>query len=169
MTTNWYSFPPYMSRKESSYRGPFPFILNWATRRCCKPCLNGHRLTSVDYEHDRGHMTAEKDNVSLVYKIEHEADLNFPIEGYKGQSRYGVYRYVPLVDSAGVALIAPLPTAEEKANIVIRIGTACFPMLFLSLLMVLLAGAVLWALVSGKRMQVEYFQCTFRTNERTNE
>lgn len=158
-----------MSRKESSYRGPFPFILNWATRRCCKPCLNGHRLTSVDYEHDRGHMTAEKDNVSLVYKIEHEADLNFPIEGYKGQSRYGVYRYVPLVESAGVALIAPLPTAEEKANIVIRIGTACFPMLFLSLLMVLLAGAVLWALVSGKRMQVEYFQCTFRTNERTNE
>lgn len=90
--------------------------------------------------------------MSLVYKIEREADLNFPIEGYKGQSRYGVYRYVSLVESAGVALIAPLPTAEEKANIVIRIGTACFPMLLLSVLMVMLAGAVLWALVSGKRM-----------------
>lgn len=94
-------------------------------------------------------MTAEKDNVSLVYKIEHEADMTFPIEGYKGQSRYGVYRYVPLVESAGVALVALLPSAEEKANIVIRVGTACFPMLFLTLLMVLLAGAVLWALESG--------------------
>ena len=152
MTTNWYSFPPYMSREGSSYVGPFPYILNWATRRCCKPCLNGHGHTSVDYEHDRWNMTAEKNNVSLVYKIEHEADMSFPIEGFKGQSRYGVYRYIPLIESAGVALVAPLPSAEEKANTVIRVGTACFPMLLLTLLMVLLAGAVLWALVSIKRM-----------------
>ena len=95
-------------------------------------------------------MAAEKDNVSLVYKIEHEADMSFPIEGYKGQSRYGVYRYVPLVESAGVALVAPLPSAEEKANFVIHVGTACFPMLLLTVLMVLLAGVVLWALVSVK-------------------
>jgi len=97
-------------------------------------------------------MTAEKDNVSLVHKIEHEADMSFPIEGYKGQSRYGIYRFVPLVESGGVALVAPLPSAEEKANTLIQVGSAGFPMLLLTLLMVLLAGAVLWALVSVERM-----------------
>lgn len=96
-------------------------------------------------------MTAEKDNVSLVHKNEYEADMSFPIEGYKGQSRYGVYRYVPLMESAGVALVAPLPSAEEKAHFLIHVGIACFPMLLLTVLMVLLAGALLWAIVSVKR------------------
>ncbi|XP_078350977.1 phosphatidylinositol phosphatase PTPRQ-like isoform X2 [Oculina patagonica] len=148
MTTNWYSFPPYMSRnQESSYEGIFPFILNKATSTCCTPCLNGHGPTSIDYEHDREGMAAEKDNVSLVHKNEFKADMTFPVEGYKGQTRYGVYRYVPLMESAGVALVAPLPSAEEKANFVIHVGMACFPMLLLTVLMVLLAGAVLWALL----------------------
>ena len=151
MTTNWYSVPPYMSRKEGSYEGPFPFILDWVTRTCCMPCINGHGPTAVDYEHDRGGMTAEKDNVSVVHKNEYEADMSFPIEGYKGQSRYGTYRYVPLMESAGVAFVASLPTAEEKTNFVIMVCTACFPMLVMTILMMLLAGTVLWALVSVKR------------------
>lgn len=148
MTTNWYSFPPYMVRNENSYEGIFPFILNKVASTCCKPCLNGHGPTTVDYEHDKEHMAAEKHNVSLVHKNEYEADMSFPVEGHKGQSRYGVYRYVPLMESAGVALVAPLPSAEEKAHFVIHVGVACFPMLLLAVLMVLLAGAILWALVS---------------------
>ena len=148
MTTNWYSSPPYMKRVEGSYEGPFPFILNWAARTCCLPCTNGHGPTSVDYEHDSGGVAAEKDNGSLVHMIEYEADMSFPIEGYKGQSVFGVYRYVPLMESAGVAFVAPVPSSDEKTNFVIWVATSCFPMLLLSVLMMLLAGSVMWALVS---------------------
>lgn len=148
MTTNWHSLPPYMKLENGSYIGAFPFILNWATRTCCLPCTNGHGATSVDYEHDRERVPAEKDNVSLVHKIEYETDLSFPIEGHRGQSTFGVYRYVPLMESAGVAFVVPVPSPEERVSFVIWVATACFPMLLLSLLMMALAASVIWVLVS---------------------
>lgn len=151
MTTNWYSIGPYITRREGFLEGPFPFILNGAARACCTPCIYGHGPTSVDYEHDKGGFAAEKENVSVAHKIDNEADMTFPIEGYQGQSSYGIYRYVPLMESGGVALVGSLPTSEEKTSFVILVGTACFPMLLMAFLMITLAGSVIWALVSIKR------------------
>ena len=151
MTTNWFSIDPYITRRGRSLEGPFPFILDWAARTCCTPCINGHGPTSVDYEHDKGGFAAEKDNVSVVHRIDNEADMSFPMEGYKGQSAYGIYRYVPLMESGGVALVGSLPTADERTSFVILVGTTCFPMLLMSILMTLLAGSVIWALVSVAR------------------
>ena len=148
MTTNWYSIGPYITRQGSSLEGPFPFILDGAARWCCTPCINGHGDTTVDYENDKGGIAAEKDNVSVAQKIENEADMTFPIEGFKGQTAYGIYRYVPLMESGGVALVGSLPTAEENTNFVILVGTACFPMLLMAFLMIMLAGNVIWAIVS---------------------
>ncbi|PFX17440.1 Receptor-type tyrosine-protein phosphatase F [Stylophora pistillata] len=148
MTTNWHSLPPYMKSVKVSNKGTIPFILNWATHTCCLPCANGHGSSSVDYEHDRGGVTAEKDNVSSVHKIEYESDFSFPIEGYRGQSTFGVYRYVPLMESPGVAFVAPVPSLDERASFVIWVTTACFPMFLLSLLMMVLAASVIWVLES---------------------
>ena len=148
MKTNWFSFAPFITREEGSLEGPFPFVLNWAARACCTPCINGHGPTTVDFEHDKGGFAAEKDNESEVHKIDNEADMSFPIEGYKGQTAYGIYRYVPLMESGGVALVGSLPTSEEKTSFVILVGTACFPMLLMAFLMITLAGSIMWAIVS---------------------
>lgn len=149
MTTNWFSISPYITLQEGSLVGAFPFVLNEATRSCCTPCINGHGPTTVDYENDKGGDAAKKDNESVVHKIENEADMSFPIEGYKGQTAYGIYRYVPLMESGGVALVGLLPSPEEKTSFVMLVGTTCFPMLVMTFLMITMAGSVMWVIVSS--------------------
>ena len=136
-----------MTRQGSSFEGPIPFILDGAAKTCCPQCHNGLNAT-IDYEHDKNGVAAEKTSMLTSKKIENEAEMSFPIEGYQGQNAYGIYRYVPLMESGGVALVGTLPTIEENASFMIMVGTTCFPMALLAFLMIMIAGWVIWFLVS---------------------
>ena len=148
LTTNWYPLHPYVSHVGPNDTGILPFILEPAIDTCCKQCTNGHGKSIIDYENDGGRNHANKKIVSeLMHNINRDTDLSFPLVGYEGQDKYGIHKYVGLVESGGVAYVVMSESSDERGDAILHTILHITPVLALALLVLIIAGIFIWALV----------------------
>lgn len=82
--------------------------------------------------------------------IDDKNDLSFPVYGWKWQVTYAErFRYIPLVESPGFAFLLREPDTDTPLKAVLKSTFATWPYILITVLMALIAGIVMWFLVSG--------------------
>lgn len=118
---------------------------------CCSDCkqANGKSASVINFELDGKGNSAKKAGVEeLISSIDSDTDFSVPVNGYEGQTHYSVYRYVKLAESPGVAFITVMDESE-KAVAIANVFLYTWPLLLLSLIMMLAVGIFMWILVSA--------------------
>ena len=152
--TTWYHFPPYIISDNGTVGGFIPEILDIAIQACCSDCTqaSGKSASVINYELDGKGKTGRKTGVKeLIGSIDSDTDFSVPVNGYKGQTHYSLYRYVKMAESPGVAFITVMDTSEK----VIAIANVFFyswPLLLMSFFMMIVAGMIMWVLVSVEKL-----------------
>ena len=74
---------------------------------------------------------------------------SFPVYGWTWQEYYGAYyRYIPLVESPGVAFIVIEDEVLSPSERLIKEVFATWPYIVVTTLLAVLAGIIIWFLVS---------------------
>lgn len=150
--TTWYHFPPYISFDNGSVGGFIPQILELAVQKCCSDCKgpDGKSISIVDFELDGKGNKARKPGVNdFMSSIDSDTDLGAPLNGYKDQTHYSLYRYVKLAESPGVAFMTVMDKSEKAATIA-NMFLQAWPLLLVLLFMTLFAGVIMSLIVSMK-------------------
>ncbi|XP_074632381.1 uncharacterized protein LOC141890705 isoform X2 [Acropora palmata] len=143
--TTWYHFPPYISFDNGSVGGFIPQILELAVQKCCSDCKgpDGKSISIVDFELDGKGNKARKPGVNdFMSSIDSDTDLGVPLNGYKDQTHYSLYRYVKLAESPGVAFMTVMDKSDKAATIA-NMFLQAWPLLLVLLFMTLLAGVIM--------------------------
>ena len=133
--------------------GFIPEILDIAIQACCSDCTqaNGKSASVVNYDLDGKGKAGRKTGVKeLISSIDSDTDLSTPVNGYKDQTHYSLYRYVKLTESPGVAFITVMDTSE-KAVAIANVFFYSWPLLLMSFMMMIVAGIIMWVLVSFEK------------------
>ena len=150
--TSWYHFPPYITHDNGIVGGFIPQIFENAIKACCSDCTlpGGRSISKIDYDVDGKGNPGRKPGVKeLISSIDSDTDFSVPMNGYEGQTHYSLYRYVKLAESPGVAFI-PVMDPAEKAVAIANVCLHSWPLLLLLFSMMVVAGIVMWSLVSEK-------------------
>ena len=148
--TNWWSNAPYVDNPLSLNKtGMLPTILRNVVKTCCGEC-GAHGRTVIDFKRTASDARAEKSGlVDFQTHIGEGAELSFPVYGFMHQKYYmDIYGFVPIVQSPGVALITIGDEEGTAAMVLIRSLALCWPILFLSVIMLWMFGVLMWFLVS---------------------
>ncbi len=129
--------------------GILPGIIHDMVVTCCSTC-NAHGHSFLDFNLDGNGDASEKSSDSdLREKISHHTHLSFPIPGYMEQDKYGVdLGYWPLVQTPGVAYIVNTDIGASPSDVLSNTLTSCWPALLIVVVMSLLAGFLMWIVVS---------------------
>ena len=84
----------------------------------------------------------------LITSIGSQTDFSVPVNGYKGQTHYSLYRYVKLAESPGVAFITVMDP-YEKSFAIANVFIESWPLLLIVSIMVIVAGILMWIMVCG--------------------
>ena len=116
---------------------------------CCATCKT-HGQALVDFNLDGNGEASEKpSDAHLRGTISHRTHFSFPIPGYMEQDKYGVdLGYWPLVQTPGVAYIVNTGVGTSPSDALNNTLTSCWPALLLVFVMSLLAGFLMWIVVS---------------------
>ena len=151
--TTWYPFPPYIKYEDGAVGGFIPLILDSAVQYCCSDCLlpNGKSASIINFELDGNGNPGRKSGVEeLISSIDSQTDFSVPVNGYKGQTHYSLYRYVKLAESPGVAFITVMDPFE-KSFAIGNVFIESWPLLLITFVMMLGAGIVMWIMVCGTK------------------
>ena len=144
MSTNWWKISPYIGLTGSTHlTGVFPTVLRQMVASCCQPC-RAHN-TTLDF------LTAEsiKSSLESVRNGVGESDLSFPVYGSSEKESYGaLYGYVPVISSPGEAFVVNREMDQTPSDILASVIFSSWPLAVLSLVFCILAGIVIWILVS---------------------
>ena len=145
MSTNWWKIRPYIGLTEDSkLTGVFPVVLRNMVESCCQSCQT-HKTTTVEFL-SKGSV---KDSLEDVRNGISKSDLSFPVYGSLDQDVHGaLYGYVPIISSPGEAYVINREPDETSTDILVAVIFSCWPMVILSLVFSILAGFVIWLLVS---------------------
>ena len=150
--TNYWLHPPYLNQsKEGMLGGIFADIVVDMVRWACGDCINGYRKTTIHLESNGvGNKKALKENAQkTVEDIDDVPQISFPIYGNKYITKYmGIYAYIYLVESPGVAFVAGKPPAGTSAQAIILSVFACYPLILFTIVLAALSGIIMWVLVS---------------------
>lgn len=147
--TTWYPFPPYITYENGTVGGFIPRILEGAVEYCCSDCVlaNGKPATTIDFVLDGKGGLAQKSGVeALISSIDSQTDFSTPVNGFHGQTHYSLYRYVKLAESPGVGFITVM-NPHEKAIAIANVFIRSWPLLLLSIIMMVAVGIIMWLLV----------------------
>ena len=93
--------------------------------------------------------SAKKSLIDVLGDIDDVPQLSFPIYGNKYITKYGgIFAYVNLVESPGLAFIAAKRTPGKAAMNMISAVFGCVPLVVLSGCMAFISGFIIWILVS---------------------
>lgn len=156
LTTNYRLFPPYVNQFPLTHNGNIsvdnmtgmlPQILNDLIVTCCQTCA-AHGESYVDFMYNGTNGKAKrKSEREMKTLIEDSNDLSFPVYGWKWQENYGPdYRYIPLVESPGVAFIIIEPDDRSPAQRLLDEVFATWPYCVISSLLAAIAGIIMWFL-----------------------
>jgi hypothetical protein len=145
MSTNWWKIKPYIDLTEdSNLTGVFPVVLHDMVTSCCQSC-GTHRTTKIEFLTEgsvRNSLEDVRNGIS-------ESDLSFPVYGSSDQETYGaLYGYVPVINSPGEAYVVNREPDKTSTDILVTMILSCWPLVILSLVFSILAGFVIWFLVS---------------------
>ena len=129
--------------------GMLPYLLNDLAVTCCKTCkLHGESF--VDFNLNGKNEPAKQKTAQDVKKhIGEYVDLSFPVYGWKWLDVYeAYYRYIPLVESPGIAYIVIIGESTSPAEQMMVSILSTWPYIVITLLLAVVAGIVIWFLVS---------------------
>lgn len=153
LKTNWRSLAPYVSNVTSTDAphpsGILPGIIHDMAVTCCQTCKS-HGQSLVDFSLDGNGEASEKPSDSALRgKISHQTQFSFPVPGFSEQEKYGVdLGYWPLVQTPGVAYIVNTGVGNSPSDALNNTLASCWPAVLLVFVMSLLAGFLMWILVS---------------------
>lgn len=121
-------------------------MIKWA----CGNCVNGHGQTDINMKSNgKGGDAYKPGPIDLVNDIDDVPHISFPVYGNEYMDKYmGMYQYIHLMDSPGVAFITIDNPSDTAGKRIIISVFGCMPLLLIAVLMALLAGFVVWILVS---------------------
>ena len=116
---------------------------------CCQTCAS-HGQSLVDFSLDgNGEASEKRTDSALKGEISHQTQFTFPVPGFSEQEKYGVdLGYWPLVQTPGVAYVVNTDVGSSPSNALSNSLVSCWPAVLLVFVMSLLAGFVIWILVS---------------------
>ncbi|XP_048579577.1 uncharacterized protein LOC5515780 isoform X2 [Nematostella vectensis] len=151
VAANYRIFPPYviasLGLTSVNMSGMIPEILRNLTVSCCRTCRQ-HGQSYVDFfRNGQGGPSYHTNEKEVQNLIDNNNDLSFPVYGYQSQIVYeGIYRFIPLVESPGFALLVKEPDKINAFREIMLSVLGTWPCLLLTVLMALLAGIVMWML-----------------------
>ena len=145
MSTNWWKIGPYIDlTKDSELTGVFPTILREMVTSCCQWCRT-HEITEVNILTE----SSVKDSLKDVRNNISMNDLSFPVYGSSDQDKYSaLYGYVPIISSPGEVYVVNREPVVTNADILIAVVLTCWPIVVVIVVFSLLAGIIIWFLVS---------------------
>ena len=154
---NWWNIPPYTNGDELKPGGIFSLPVEMMLEMC-GVCSNGHGKTKACYrpgcdQHTsrrrREVETLEKDSFQEVLNnINNDVDISFPIQGNKYMTHYGgVFPYISVVETPG-SVYFTVKNIPSTAHVLLNASVYSIPLLLLVFILSLLAGIVIWVLVS---------------------
>lgn len=156
ITTNYRIFTPYVGLSDESLPtnaskmdGMLPYLLNDLALTCCKTCKL-HGKSYVDFNlNGKNQPAMQKSPREVKSQIDDYVDLSFPIYGWTWLKVYeGYYRYIPLVQSPGIAYIVIMDDSIGPAEKMFKSILELWSYLALTLLLAAVAGIIGWFLVS---------------------
>lgn len=153
LKTNWRRLAPYVSNTTSTDAphpgGILPSIIHDMVVTCCQTCAS-HGQSIVDFSLDGNGKASEKPSDSALRgKISHQTQFSFPVPGFSEQEKYGVdLGYWPLVQTPGVAYVVNTGMGTSPSDALSSSLASCWPAVLLVFVMSLLAGFLIWILVS---------------------
>ena len=136
------------AKSNSKPRGIIPEILARMVRNSCGTC-RGYKTWDISYTINATKSITEPD-------IRNKVDFRFPVRMAVGKTKYrGIHTYVPLITVPGVALMTRKKTPSAYARDLGRSLFECWPIFAVSFAMAILAGIVIWFVVSDAQANVK--------------
>ena len=136
------------AKSNSKPRGIIPEILARMVRNSCGTC-RGCKTWDISYTINATKSITEPD-------IRNKVDFRFPVRMAVGKTKYrGIHTYVPLITVPGVALMTRKKTPSAYARDLGRSLFGCWPIFAVSFAMAILAGIVIWFVVSDTRVNIK--------------
>ena len=103
----------------------------------------------MDFDHTASGGPAKKSGlVQFKRSFEENTELHYPVYGFMDQTRYSNnYGFVPFVQSPGLALIIIGDEEGTAAKLLLSTLALCWPILFLSIVMLWVSSTALWFVV----------------------
>lgn len=135
-------------------------LLDKMVQHCCGDCQHGHGKSTVDYSFHGNDNSSEKNTKpDMIEAIDHLTDLNFPVHGYTDQRTYlGTYKYVPVVESPGVAFIVRYENLDTPITSSL---VQSWPLAVVVVVLTLLSGMLFWILVSESAIKSIFIYALF--------
>ncbi len=85
----------------------------------------------------------------LVSQLSDDVHFNVPAGGNKEQTLYqGQYQYINVIDSTGSVFVVVDQSKASKTSAMVQSLSRVWPLLVVSILMMMVAGILLWMVVS---------------------
>ena len=148
--TNWAELPPYVTKPVNNHSpyGIIGTLVEEMLLKSCSICINGYGLTVLNFTSNGKGSVAYKRTINSVREdVDHRTQVSFPIIGAMDDAKFQrEYVFIPLVESPGIAFI----TVSQDTSSTTAISTIIqfLPLYLFCLIMALVAGIIVWALVS---------------------
>lgn len=152
MYSNWRYYPPYVSNDDSGIpAGIFGPVIKDMILTACGECPNGHGRSVLHFSaNGKGKPAKKQSQYDVINDIDDVTDVSFPVRGFVGDTTFlKYYSYVSLIESPGTAfLTVRKDESTSRDSALYNSLNDCWPVVILSFSMSLLAGILVWLLVS---------------------
>ena len=154
ISTNYYVAKPYLFRDESLSKldGLFPEILSdmieYSCGQCNRPGLSSDSSILDREKTGKGTLAQKRNQKEALEDADKYTELTFPITAHNSVKYVSGMRYVTLVQHPGLAIVALQPDVNSVVNDLISELLKIWPILFINIMFMILAGALVWILVS---------------------
>ena len=130
--------------------GIFPEFLETMVRSVCGNCSSYKDLTSYYDRTKSGKNPVKESEMQLKGNVNDDVHFYFPISGLKATTVFqSVYQFVQIVESPGSAFIVVDQSKKPKTKQMINSLFAVWPLMIMILLLMTLAGILIWLTVSN--------------------
>ena len=145
--SNYRLYEPYVMKRGNMIDGifsPVPNMIKWACGHC------EQSTTSLNLANNgKGKRASKTSVVSFLEDIDDLPQISFPVAGNNHIVTYRKdFAYIHFVDSPGLILVTILDPPGVSSQFLFSAVFACYPMFLISVCMMIVAGFVVWALVS---------------------
>ena len=132
---------------QSTAGGIIRDVLSNMVRDVCAQCpAHGH--TDINFQSVESNGVESRKKRSTIVSDLRDFDLIFPVGRFVSQKTFEGYNYIPVVEVPGFVLMTVTRNKEFYAKVVASSLFDCWPYFIVYISMMLLAGIVLWILVS---------------------
>lgn len=138
----------------------FPVLLRNMITSCCQACSS--HTTNVDFRVGNN----PKHSIEDMRRDIGENDLSFPVYGNSDQEKYGsFFGFASVILSPGDAYVVNREPKKSSTDFLLTLVLSCWPIIILNLVFSLLAGIVIWLLVSQTFSKVVFFLFIYWSRE----